>query len=610
MFARTKPAMLLLSLSLLCLLAAGSALALDAQVVPAEHPEKVEIGKELILRFDIQWPSQSSLDASSLQIEANAGEDGEFFSTPYPPKVVDSQKGRARVEWAAPLPDDLKPGDRALALQIRATDAAGAPIIGTWSGSIKVDFGDEWSANRIQNFIDERGMFLFLLLLFGFGLLMSLSPCIYPMIPITLAVIGAQSKEKGVLHGLTMSLTYVIGMALVYAIIGYLSATAASGIIAFMQSPVVMIPVAILLLLLSLSMFGAYELQAPQFMRDKLGGPGGGQRTGLVGVFLMGMVAGLIASPCVGPFLGGLLLMLATTGNGLLAFVSLFIFGLGMGVLLVAVGTFPALLGSLPQAGGWMETLNRGMGLLLVGMALYFLRPAVVIPAVYFFPLVAVILVIVANFMGAFDSQGPGTGWWDRTRRALGIMVFITGVMLFVGSNLQNGFLGKAWRSVLADSIPETVAVSGGAPLAVAQGTSEVALTQAVSEPLPHKVPWELVATGNGVKAFIDGKRAEAKAAGKPMMIDFWASWCVYCKKLDKAVWNQPEVVKESLRFVTVKVDATKADDEEMTAIKEQYKVPGLPRVIFIDSRGEVLHGRTSAFKHPDEMLEIMKSIR
>jgi len=598
----------LLILPLCLLLSAGQAAGIEAQVTPVEPADSHEIGKEIILLLDLTWDSGAPLDTGSLRIET-ATEGEEYFGTPYPTQVTENKAGRARIEWAAPLPEDLKPGDRKLRLEIQAQDTAGTAVTGSWDSTLNVDFGDEWSANRIQNFIDERGMFLFLLLLFGFGLLMSLSPCIYPMIPITLAVIGAQSKEKGVMHGLTMSLAYVIGMALVYAIIGYLSATAASGIIAFMQSPVVMIPVAILLLLLSLSMFGAYELQAPQFMRDKLGGPGGGQRSGLVGVFVMGMVAGLIASPCVGPFLGGLLLMLATTGNGLLAFVSLFIFGMGMGMLLIAVGTFPALLGSLPQAGGWMETLNRGMGLLLVGMALYFLRPGVVIPAPYFYPLVGVILVVVSCFMGAFDSQGPGVTWWDRTRKGLGLLVFVAGLMAFVGSSLQYGFLGKAWRSVLDHTIPETVAVAGGAPLTMTEAAGSKQ-PEAVQKPLPDKVQWEIIATGDNARAFIDGKRAEAKAAGKPVMIDFWATWCVYCKKLDKAVWNQPEVVAESLRFVTIKVDATKADDEEMTGIKEEFKVPGLPRVIFIDSRGEILHGRSSAFKPAAEMLEVMKSIR
>ncbi len=592
---------LLFALPLLLVLSSSLAVAAEVSLVPSPPTEQAEIGKNLVYRFQISLPAGSQLAQEGLNLTAETPDSDPFFSEPYPAKIISTEAGSALVEWAAPLPDDLKPADHQIKFSFSGKDKSGQAVNGQWSGNLKVDFGEGWSANKISNFIEERGMFLFLLLLFGFGLLMSLSPCIYPMIPITLAVIGTQSKEKGILHGLTMSLTYVIGMALVYAIIGYLSATVASGITAFMQSPVVMIPIALLLLVLSFSMFGAYELQAPQFMRDKLGGAGG-NRSGLLGVFIMGMVAGLIASPCVGPFLGGLLLMLSTTGDGLLAFISLFTFGMGMGVLLIFVGTFPALLGSMPQAGGWMESLNKGMGLLLVSMALYFVRPGSVIPAQYFYPLLGAVTVLVGVFMGAFDPTGSESSWWDRTRKALGIMALVMGLIFLVGSSLQYGFLGQAWKSILPEPAVTTVVQNAD--------SSEVHAEKDTPAPLPAKVPWQKVHTGENVQAFLDAKRAEAITSGKPIMIDFWAQWCVYCKKLDKAVWNQPEVVKESLRFVTIKVDATKADDDEMTAIKNEFKVPGLPRVIFIDSRGEIQHGSSSAFKPAAEMLEVMKSIR
>jgi thioredoxin:protein disulfide reductase len=601
---RNKLRFFIASLCAVLLLGSASAQATEVTLIPETLPESFEIGKNMVLRFSLALPEGALLAEEGLQLQTEPGSEASFFSTPYPPKMVSTRAGAAVIEWAAPLPDDLKPAAHTLKFLLVAKDTTGQPLQGTWTGTLKVDFGEEWSANKISNFIEERGMFLFLLLLFGFGLLMSLSPCIYPMIPITLAVIGTQSKEKGILHGLTMSLTYVIGMALVYAIIGYLSATVASGITAFMQSPVVMVPIALLLIVLSFSMFGAYELQAPQFLRDKMGGPGG-NRSGLFGVFLMGMIAGLIASPCVGPFLGGLLLMLATTGDGLLAFISLFTFGMGMGVLLIGVGTFPALLGSMPQAGGWMATLNKSMGLLLVGMALYFLRPESVIPAPYFYPLLGGVMVVVGCFVGAFDPLERNSGWWDRTRKALGILVLVSGLVFFVGSNLQYGFLGRAWQSVLPESTSMVQL-----PAVTASHFEDSAPVEQTAAPLPAKVQWEVIHTGDNVQAFLDRKRAEAKASGKPIMIDFWATWCVYCKKLDKAVWNQPEVVKESLRFVTIKVDATAQDDPEMEAIKEELRVPGLPRVIFIDSRGDILHGRSSAFKPAAEMLEVMKGIR
>ena len=119
-----------------------------------------------------------------------------------------------------------------------------------------------------------------------------------------------------------------------------------------------------------------------------------------------------------------------------------------------------------------------------------------------------------------------------------------------------------------------------------------------------------MVKTGDDVDRFLDARLAEAKAAGKPVMIDFWANWCVYCKKLDKSVWSDPAVIAEAQRFVTVKIDATAPDDDEMGVIKERWDVAGLPRVVFIDSRGTFLSGRSSGFLHADEMLERMQSIR
>jgi len=567
------------------------------------------IGGELVLEIRLTPAAGQTIDPAGVTVRVQGGPAG--LGEPYPLAALPGEGSTRVFEWAAPVAADAEPATGILELAVEARTGAGGVETASWSGPVEIGYGEEWSADRISDFIARRGLLPFLAVVFGFGLLMSLSPCIYPMIPITLAVIGARSQERGTLHGLVMSVVYVTGMALVYAVLGALSATVFSGITALMQSPVVLVPLAVLLLVLSFSMFGAFELQAPAFLRDRLGGPGGSGRGGVIGVFSMGLVAGLVASPCVGPFLAALLVWVGTTGNWVLGFVSLFTFGIGMGVLLIGVGTFPALLGSMPRSGGWMETVKKGMGLLLVAMAFYFVRPEVVTPARIFYPLLGTAVVLTAVFMGAFDGLTPGAHWWDRTRKGLGLVAFTAGLFLLGGSFLRYGLLmpaplpdGPGHGSVAASSMPvaaaERTGTEGG------PGTASAA----EAAPLPAKVPWEVVRTGEGVRAFLDARRAEARAAGEPMMIDFWATWCVYCKKLDKAVWNSPEVVKESLRFRTVKVDATAPDDEEMEKIKEEFQVPGLPRVIFIDSRGEILHGKSSGFRPADEMLAVMRSIR
>ncbi len=585
---------------------------IEIKVVP--RSEIAEIGKDLVLEVEITPAPGEAVVVSGLDIDVTTGDGQEFFGDPYPVKPLSpagsdpaTYKGAARFEWAAPVGLDVKPLTADLIVKVTARTTGGATESAEWSGAINVDYGEGWSADKISNFIERKGIGFFLLLVFGFGILMSLSPCIYPMIPITLAVIGAQSQEKGAARGLVMSITYVVGMALVYAIMGALSATVFSGITAFMQSPVVLVPIAVLLVGLSFSMFGAFELEAPAFLRDRLQGPGTGNRGGLIGVFAMGLVAGLVASPCVGPFLMALLVWVGTTGDWILGFFSLFTFGIGMGLLLIGVGTFPALLGTMPQSGGWMDTVKKGMGLLLVAMAFYFVRPGSVLPANIFYPLVGVTTILTAVFMGAFDSLAPEAGWWPRTLKGLGLVVFVAGLYFLGGSFIQHGFMMPSpLAEISAGPVSEATPTPAGQESTVETATTE----EPVAEPLPEKVQWTKIHTGENVQAFLDQKRAEAKAAGRPVIIDFWAQWCVYCKKLDKHVWNVPEVVEEAQRFITIKVDATAPDDAEMTSIREYFKVPGLPRIIFIDSRGEVLHGRSAGYKSAADMLELMKSIR
>ncbi len=601
--------------ALVVLCSAALSLAFEIQVTPAS--DTAEIGKDLVLEIEILPGTGESLLVADLLIEVSVAEGSDFFGTPYPLRPLSdpgadpaSYQGPARFEWAAPVAPDVEPHTAELVVNVTAATTAGTGKTARWSAPLEVGFGEEWSADKISDFIARRGIGFFLVVVFGFGLLMSLSPCIYPMIPITLAVIGAQSQEKGAAHGLLLSVTYVVGMALVYAIMGALSATVFSGITAFMQSPAVLVPIALLLLVLSISMFGGFELQAPAFLRDKLQGPGAGNRGGLIGVFAMGLVAGLVASPCVGPFLAALLVWVATTGDWVLGFFSLFTFGIGMGLLLIGVGTFPALLGTMPQSGGWMDTVKKGMGLLLVAMAFYFVRPGSVLPANIFYPLVGVTTILTAVFMGAFDAQNYETGWWPRTLKGLGLATFVAGLYFLGGSFLQHGFM---MPSPLAGLTTGSVSAAGpvvrtATVASTAHGGTAAAENSAA--PLPAKVPWTVIHTGQNVQAFLETHRAEAKAAGRPVMIDFWATWCVYCKKLDKLVWNVPEVVAESQRFVTIKIDATKPDDDEMTAIKEVFQVSGLPRIIFIDSRGEILHGRSQGWLTADKMLEVMQSIR
>jgi thioredoxin:protein disulfide reductase len=569
--------------ALLGSLAAAGATAAELQVVP--HAAPYEIGQDLVLEF--QLPGGADLPTGQL----DAKSDADFLAPAYPIKAL----GGGRYEFAAPVKPDAAPGTFPLNLTVTYVGDAG-PTVATWGGNVSLDFGGKWSSARITWFIANKGLPLFLLVVFGFGILMSFTPCIYPMIPITLAVIGAQSTDKGVVKGFLLALTYGLGLALVYAVIGAVSATVFSGVTAFLQSPVVLVPIAVLMFGLSFAMFGAYELQAPAFLRNRLQGPGG-NRAGVFGALVMGMIAGLVASPCVGPFLGALLLWVGTTGSIWLGFWTLFVFGLGLSILLVVVGTFPAAMGSLPQSGGWMDTVKKGMGLLLVFMAFFFLRPGLVLPAKMFYPLLGAVTVIVATFMGAFDGLGAASSWWDRTRKALGVLFLAAGLWLLVGSWIQYGWL-----------LPPMKAAPGTAVVVAAPRGTIAEPTTSTSQ--PAKVPFEVVHTGENVRAFLDAKIATAKATGQPVVIDFWATWCKVCQVIDKKVWVDPAVIAESQRFQTVKVDCTDTDPE-MEAIWAEFQIGGLPTIAFIDSRGEILHGKTvTGFMEAKDMAALMASVR
>lgn len=559
------------------------------------------IGQNLQLEVTVTPPTGQSLAPGTWDLQVT-GNGGPFLDEAYPVEILESSAGpgsTTTIRWTAPVPSGAEVGPRELQVVLTGEWSDGSPARLTWSGSVTVDYGSEWTADKISSYIERKGLGFFLAAVFGFGLLMSLSPCIYPMIPITLAVIGARTQDKGPAHGLMLSVTYVIGMALIYAILGALSATVFSGITAFMQSPFVLVPIALLMAALALSMFGAYELEAPAFLRDRLQKTGGGQGGNLLGVLVMGMVAGLVASPCVGPFLAALLVWVATTGNVVLGFFSLFTFGIGMGMLLIGVGTFPSLMGSMPSSGGWMVTVRNGMGLILLAMAFYFVRPGAVLPAASFYPLLGIATVLVAVFMGAFDSITPETGWWAKTRKGLGLCTLTAGLIILLA--------GFSLHFDLPSLLPAREGPQAGGMVRAAPA-GQTGSTEPVSA--PQEIEFAVVKSGPGAQAFLAAKRAEAKAAGKPMLIDFWASWCVYCKKLDKLVWHDPAVAAGAARFVTIKVDATAPDDDEMRAIKEEMKVPGLPRVVFIDSRGTILHGLSTGFQPAEKMLATLQKVR
>ena len=348
---------------------------------------------------------------------------------------------------------------------------------------------------------------------FGQGVLVDLTPCVYPLIPITVAVFGAKGVSRG--RALFLAAAYVLGMATLYTGLGVLVALSGGQFGAWLANPWVVIPIATLLLALAASMFGAFDLQLPAGLQTRLNAVGG---AGPFGAFLMGLVSGFISAPCTGPVLLSLLAYIAKAsaeGSSVLYGASLlFVYALGMGTLFFAV----ALGASLFRPGPWMEYIKSFFGVALIVMALWFLAP--IAPAVSEFVI------------------DPAWGLW--------LGVGLTAVGLTLGA-IHLSFHG-----------PPSEKLRKGLAVVVAVFGAQVTLNNVLYVP---PADWHEVETLDELEASL----VEARDAGKPVLIDFAATWCLPCKELDLQTFHHPEV--EPLlaqRFHLIKIDVTDPNDDQM----------------------------------------------
>jgi thiol:disulfide interchange protein DsbD len=419
---------------------------------------------------------------------------------------------------------------------------------------------------RLQDALEKGSWMAFLLVFLG-GILSSLTPCVYPVIPITISFIGARSKGR--LHGFVQSLFFVAGMALVYSSLGLAAALGGGSFGSIGQSPVIQAVIAGIFLIFAASMFGAFEMQLPSSISAKLQS---GDKSGPLGAVLMGAITGFIAAPCVGPIIAALLVFIAATQNLMLGFFLMLSYALGMGVLFLVIGTFAGALNSLPGAGGWMETVKKFFGVVMVAMALYFLRDF--IPASWVPWLAGVGLVIFGVFTGAFDPLSEESETPQKLFKALGLIALMLGFLF-----LSQGFLGSFAK------LP-----------AVGVGSVESAT----------ELSWDVSSPDADRHAEL---LSAAAAAGRPVMVDFWATWCAQCKELDHKTWTDPAVQAEAQRFDLVKMDMTKSESPWAKTQNTAYSVVGMPTVIFYDSKGVEVK-RFVGFQEPEKVLEIMKGVQ
>lgn len=427
--------------------------------------------------------------------------------------------------------------------------------------------------SRIAAALRDGGLWASVAAFFGFGLLLALTPCVFPMVPILSGIIAGHEHAKlSHIRGFLLALAYVLGMALTYAAAGIAAGLSGTMLSAVLQTPWVLVTFAAVFVLLACSMFGLYDLQLPTFLQSKLAEEANRLHGGhFAGVFGMGAVSALIVGPCVAPPLAGALLYISQTREAMQGGAALFSMGLGMGVPLLFIGATGGAV--LPRSGPWMESVKQVFGVVMLGVAIWLVTP--LLPAVVVMLLWAALCICSAIFLHAIDPLPHGASGFRKLWKGVGVIVLLFGVALLVGA-LSGG------RDPLQP-------LSG---LRAAAGVTESALA------------FQRVRT----LAELDARLAEAR--GRPVMLDFYADWCVACKEMERFTFTDARVRALLDQFVLLQADVT-ANTADDRALMQRFSLFGPPGYIFFSPSGtEHSALRVTGYKPADTFLGILEQAR
>jgi thiol:disulfide interchange protein DsbD len=402
--------------------------------------------------------------------------------------------------------------------------------------------GEKKDDSSIASTFEKSGLILSLIFVFLGGLALNLTPCVYPLIPITIGYFGGQSEGR-TSRLFLLGILYVLGMALTYSVIGVVTSLSGAVFGTLLQNTFVIIGIAVLFVALALSQFGVYEFKLPDSWVIKAGGAKGGA----FGAFFMGLTMGIVAAPCIGPFVLGLVAYVAAKGDPFYGFLMFFVMAVGLGLPYLLLALFSGKIKKLPRAGDWMEGVKHIFGFLLLGMAIYFAAP--LLPK-------------------------------ELNKYLLPVFGIIATVFLLFIDKIANNI--KAFR--IFKIVFSLIVI----------GVSIYALI-----PSKHLEPeWQ---------QFSEMKYEQSLKNNERMIVDFYADWCIPCKELDALTFSDPRVIERLEKFTSYKVDMTKTLSEETEALRIKFKIVGMPTVLIINVKGEEVE-RLTGFVNADEFLKILNS--
>ena len=424
----------------------------------------------------------------------------------------------------------------------KATKNSNVPLLKEFPSSSKKDV--------LSESIDSRGFLVTLGLIFLAGLALNTTPCIYPIIPITIGFFTNQA-DGHLRKTFQMALSYVLGMAITYSILGVVASMTQGIFGSALQHPLVLVGLGAIMVAMALSMFGLFEFRLPNII-NQLAAQNSTSTHGTIGALLMGLSMGVVAAPCIGPFVIGLLVHVSSKGNPVYGFFLFFVLALGLGFPYLFLGTFSGALKNLPRSGQWLITTRKIFGLILLGMALYFLNPLLDPYTPWALALLAGGSSIYLIFQEAPQVTPPLVKW---VLRVVGIGLMVFAISLVIPSQSEEG------------------------------------------------ISWE---------TYSETTLVEARNSGKPVMIDVYADWCIPCKELDQYTFSNPLVKTAVKGFTNLKLDMTTNEpNSESSRARSRFNILGVPTIIFLDPTGQEFQDfRLEGFEASDPFMKRINQIK